>query len=149
MHPTKIVEYGDCKAEIDELLAPLILTLWKNDIETWFCCQEDDYWDDLWAEYRKMAHIQFDGIEEASKFMNLAVEKFKKFNDKFDPEEINPYPFFNWRYELYPQWDEKMKTWFMVTINFPTSDISIISKVLNDEELSEKELKEVIKDCTY
>lgn len=145
-HSTIFIQHNSWAANIDELIAPLIMILWNNNINTCFSCQEDIYWDDECNAYRSMAHIQFDEYKEASKFMNLVVEKFKKLNPKHDPEDINPYPFFDWKYEIYPQWNnETNKTWFMTTINFPTKDISLIIKVLNDEQLSKQELKNLAK----
>lgn len=41
-HKTVEVSHGKFKDDIDELIAPLILAMWKNNINTCFSCQEDE-----------------------------------------------------------------------------------------------------------
>ena len=39
-HPTSLVTLGDRRANVDVELAPLVLELWRADIETDSCCQD-------------------------------------------------------------------------------------------------------------
>ena len=140
-HSTTLVTYKNMQAEIDEELAPMILTLWQNDIETIFCCQHDMV-DNPYDDGRSMdvAYIQFDGDISANKFLTFAINKFKKLNILYD-DESNPYPLFHWIYEMYPGWDDENKCTFLThTVHFPSFHIEAITKVFNEELLSKKEL---------
>lgn len=63
-HATVVVEVGDQKEEIDEVIAPLIRELWIAGISTAMSCQE---------EYRETAWIEFHFVDELEKFLNIVA----------------------------------------------------------------------------
>jgi hypothetical protein len=49
-HPTVPVEVGDRRAEIDELLAPVIEAIWRCGLDTFTCCQDLSESNASWVE---------------------------------------------------------------------------------------------------
>jgi hypothetical protein len=50
VHPTRNVHVGTRSADIDEMLAPLIEILWRNDVETFTSCQDAGESNVSWLE---------------------------------------------------------------------------------------------------
>lgn len=90
-------------------------------------------------EYVKAGYIQFDEEKQVLKLLNLTAKKFKKILPKTD--SWIPYPFYDWIFEVYPQYNRK--SFMMYTIHFPTSQLNIIAKVLCDELLDDEEMKQL------
>jgi len=63
-HPVVDLQYQGESVEIDEVMAPLIKAIWDAGIETMMCCQE------AWPG---LAWIEFTSVDEALKFLNIAV----------------------------------------------------------------------------
>ncbi|MDQ3920279.1 MAG: hypothetical protein M3348_17590 [Acidobacteriota bacterium] len=61
-----LVKHGDLEEEIDVLIAPLILEMWKAGIETLMSCQ---------SAFKKV-WIQFPDVSEVEKFLNIAGGDF-------------------------------------------------------------------------
>jgi hypothetical protein len=64
-HKQVTVAWGGRRAEVDEELAPLILALWKADIDTWNSCQENR---------PGIVWIQFPTTDDARRFLNRVAE---------------------------------------------------------------------------
>lgn len=60
-----MVVLGEKRAEIDEMIAPLIREMWIAGLSTVMSCQE---------EYRETAWIEFSFIDELEKFVNVVAE---------------------------------------------------------------------------
>jgi hypothetical protein len=63
-HAAVVVEVGDLKEEIDEMIAPLIRELWIAGINTVLSCQE---------EYRETAWIEFGFVSDLEEFLNIVA----------------------------------------------------------------------------
>lgn len=67
-HKTAVVKWEHREAEIDEEIAPLVLELWKAEIETVNSCQDNFPKGYVW--------IQFGSAGDAEKFLDIVVTKF-------------------------------------------------------------------------
>lgn len=67
-HPTKYIEFGDMKADVDELIAPLVLNLWKQGILTHLSCQDNVPKGWIW--------LCFCSAEDAERFLSIVAGKF-------------------------------------------------------------------------
>ena len=83
--------------DIDVLLAPLIRELWRLEIETEQCCQE---------EWPGLASIVFPGTGEAADFLWVAQENYKAELETWDDGE-----------------DGEHCIQLNLRVNFPTADI--------------------------
>ena len=64
-HAPVLVEVGEQREEIDEMVAPLIREIWIAGLSTANSCQE---------EYRETAWIEFQFVDELEKFVNIVAE---------------------------------------------------------------------------
>ena len=83
-HKTVKIKHKNLEADIDELIASLVLALWKNNISTCFSCQEDETYDTVACTYVQAGYIQFDEEKQLLKLLNLAAKKFRKILLKSD-----------------------------------------------------------------
>ncbi len=64
-HPTVFVKWVDSEAQVDVLLAPLILALWKKGIRTHASCQDEDRKGTVWIRFPSgidaLAFVKFVG----------------------------------------------------------------------------------------
>lgn len=135
-HQTVLVCHGNFQAEIDELIAPLILSCWKLNIKTEFSCQNNNE--------SGLASIQFNDESHVKLFLHTIINKLKSqfVPNKFRPllfTGIHPYPCFSWKYEVYPVYiNDDVK--LMYSVLFPSKDINIIIKILNDNAIPVKDI---------
>ncbi|GAA4946811.1 hypothetical protein [Actinoplanes utahensis] len=84
VHPTRTVHVGTRVVEIDELLAPLIETLWGAGLDTWTCCQDAGESNVSWVERlphmadyverrRGWAFVDFP-IDDGLRFLDLVAQ---------------------------------------------------------------------------
>jgi hypothetical protein len=66
LHETKLVEFGDQRAEIDVDIADLVLNLWKLGLRTSNSCQDSVPKGFVW--------ISFCSSDDAEQFLNLVAE---------------------------------------------------------------------------
>jgi hypothetical protein len=66
LHETKLVEFGDQRAEIDVDIADLVLNLWKLGLRTSNSCQDN--------VPKGFAWIEFCSVYDAETFLNLVAE---------------------------------------------------------------------------
>jgi len=67
-HPTVRVQVGRVKADIDELLAPLVKLLWQRGLVTYQSCQE---------RYPGLAEIEFAGTDDVEEFLEEAQRLYR------------------------------------------------------------------------
>lgn len=126
------VEHGDMAAEIDELLAPLIKTMWKLGIKTIESCQgtptEKNPNDNGWCR------IYFMGVEEARKFLALGYHptdnQIQSVKEHGLPLSI---PINEWKMSCSPLWHHDRGIIFLTCISFPATMVKIITERLNNE----------------
>lgn len=107
-HKTIPISHNEWVANVDELIAPLILTLWKNSIRTIACCQEEIYLD----RGRKMAYILFGNKESGLRFLSLIMDSLS----------VDKNIILNWRIEISHH--------NSLIVRFPSDDIKIINKII-------------------
>lgn len=135
MHETISISYGNLSAEIDVLIAPLILEMWKQGITTIFSCEN---YSNISCEESGWANITFDKHEFFIKFFEKIMFSFNKsLIESASPylklnnhAGIHPYPCFSWEYRLYPVY-KNSKTELIYSIFFPSNNISVITKMLS------------------
>jgi len=109
MHKFVRVTHGNMSADIDELIAPLIKTMWEADIITAESCQG----------YEGIASIYFDGVEHPRKFLEMVWEP----EQMFDHNLPIGFPFWlKWKTWFAPQW-KNGKVDYTVMIGFPYNEI--------------------------
>ena len=79
-HPTVSFTYKNENVDIDELLAPLIIEIWKAGIGTWMSCQEVEV---------GIAWIEFDSVDDLLKFANIAISYDADVNSTYNRIEWN------------------------------------------------------------
>lgn len=126
-HKTVTVEIGDCREEIDEVLAPLIAAIWQAGIKTIMCCQETD---------PEIAWIEFDSVGDLEGFLNIVARYevgvdnlYNRINHELTGEMSAP----AWEYQLNPldlnqcnSYQGATEIDFTVGVYFPISDIPVI-----------------------
>ena len=129
-HKTVTVEISDWKADIDEVLAPLIAALWTAGIETMMCCQEVE---------PGIAWIEFTSVEELFHFLNL-VTRYEPGVDtrynRIDHQLTGPMSAPVWEYQLnltdiFEGQEEQVIGGLVcfdatVGVYFPTTDIPVL-----------------------
>lgn len=123
IHPTIHIRFESLEADVDEKIASLILELWKSGIKTLFSCQ--DCGESLEDETKVgWAHIQFDP-ENLCKFLDKVQIPTEQLG--LPKAIIHPYPFFVWKFEMYPVWDAELScTKLITTVLFPIKDVDFI-----------------------
>lgn len=138
-HPTTTISHEGMTAEVDEMIAPLILNLWRLGINTDLSCQDNvpDKW--VW--------IMFSSANDAEYFLAIAAKEFNS-----DPESL-----YNrirqqwecnsecWKYSAHPRdlnvdcfetgdnsideepyEDSSPEFLFSISVRFPQSDLSAV-----------------------
>ena len=123
---TVVVEVGSWKADIDEVLAPLITEIWKVGIETMTSCQEFK---------PGISYIEFDSVDGLLRFLNL-VTHYEPGIDTLYNRIFHQDTASKWEYQLslldiYEGKEESMVdglACFRATVGvyFPTSDIPVL-----------------------
>jgi len=74
-HETVLISFNEMDAQIDIELAPIILWLWKQGIETTYCCQgyRGEQGADRWERVAPGAYISFAPGNHASRFVKALV----------------------------------------------------------------------------
>lgn len=67
-HPQTHIALGEREADVDESVAPLILELWKADIDTLMSCQDNN--GRVW--------LDFPSAEDAQKFLDIAAGDYEE-----------------------------------------------------------------------
>lgn len=142
-HETEIVRYGDCEAEIDKKIAPLILKLWKLGLDTCNSCE---------ANRPGIVWIQFATMNIGKSFVNLIAtlgdeEIYDRATGQWDVEDRWEYAVFPTDYNRdivsdteHPGFIKEVvlgppEINFTMSVRFPFSDLKRIEKIL-DEVLS-------------
>jgi len=125
-HRTVVVDVGRWKADIDEVLAPLITEIWKVGIKTMMSCQEFK---------PGIAWIEFDSVDGLLRFLNI-ITRYEQGIDTLYNRIYYQDTASKWEYELsvmdvYDGKEESMVNGlacFRATVGvyFPTSDIPVL-----------------------
>lgn len=100
-HKTVHIEHANLSADVDEKIAPLILLMWQNGIETAFSCQ--DFGESNGCECHKGFYsIQFRGDRDLNSFLDMIHVPTKDLGLPESP--THPFPMFIWEFETYPVW---------------------------------------------
>lgn len=121
-HRTIRIEHGNQSADVDEKIAPLILLMWKNGIETAFSCQDiGETKED--PERMGWMSIQFHGDEKLNKFLEMILVPTDKIG--LPLALVHPFPFFTWDFETYPVW--VAHTLMMHSVSFPSNYVEYLT----------------------
>lgn len=131
-HKTVAVQVGEYHEEIDELLAPLIETIWRLGIHTAMSCQETS---------PGIAWIEFDSLDDLQRFLNI-VARYEPGTDTLYSRihyDLNPLFAGAWEYQLnfidLNELDDfSGETFFDFTVGayFPVTDIPLLLDRLNE-----------------
>jgi hypothetical protein len=114
-HDTVLVNYGNKEAQIDIELAPIILWLWEQGIETTFCCQGGE---------GQCGYISFPIGDHASRFVRTLISLgFPKHKIKGLPH----IPSFQWKWECKCEEDGN----FSFCFRFPNESVAEINDLLH------------------
>lgn len=138
-HETEIVRYGDCEAEIDRKIAPLILKLWKLGLDTHNSCEENS---------PGIVWVQFLTLNAGKSFVNLIAnmgddEIYEHAVSEWDGKS-------KWEYAIHPMdfnrdvvKDKEHPGFvkevilgppevnFTMSVRFPKSDLKQIEEILD------------------
>ncbi len=136
-HPTKTISYGEMTAKVDEMIAPLILNLWKLDILTFMSCQDNNPKGWIW--------IDFAAPQDAQRFLSIVANKYSSEPDSLYNRIRQWWDCKGdlWKYDLHPM-DLNVDTFevdpdtvdekplegtkpefqFTVSVRFPHSDLA-------------------------
>lgn len=146
MHPTVRVRVGEEEADIDELIAPVIESLWQLGIRTQSSCQ---------GGRGGRGHITFPDPEDSAAFLNVIGSEFDPAMDSLwnraaredEPEDWTSYRAQEmWRFSA-DAFDHSVEEvegvsrrtgpaadfWFNITVAFPSADVARIADRLRQE----------------
>lgn len=97
-HPTVRVKWEEQEADIDEKIAPLILSIWKCGIYTLFSCQ--DYGETM-PDANKMGWVELTfEIREFKRFMEVVKKPLSDFGIHSKHAQVYPWPFSQFEFNL-------------------------------------------------
>lgn len=152
-HPTIRVRVGEEEADIDELIAPVIESLWQLGIRTQSSCQ---------GGRGTRAHITFPDPEDAAAFLNIIGSEFDPAIDSLwnraarddEPDDWTSYRAQEvWRFSA-DAFDHSVEEidgvssrsgpaadfWFNITVAFPGADVAPVANRLRQERERREQL---------
>ena len=120
-HPTQTISHEGMTAEVDEMIAPLILNLWKLGINTVLSCQDNpsSYLIGGWI------WIVFTTEQDYEKFISIAAGEPNSIPESLYRRAMYGASSYGkcWEHE---SWDSDGSSEFRVSILFPQSDLQSV-----------------------
>ena len=128
-HPATTLLLDGEPVEIDVEIAPLIELLWERDLFTYNSCQDLGGGGFVWVE--------FDG-PSAESFLNLVASEAEELRDAIvghiPEEEVDRFEEYrrerHWRYRTLPHRFEDGELLFLLSVEFPRSDLAAVVAAL-------------------
>jgi len=121
-HKTVHISHDSQEDDVDEEIAPLILNLWKLDIEVQTSIYDKDH-DLVW--------INFPITSAAEKFINIVYahsheEEHKDIHLRMLNQD-------GWEFYITPKFLTNWQFYFSMTVKFPISDLEFVMNQVEDE----------------
>jgi hypothetical protein len=143
-HKTKLIQFGDWQAKIDEDIADLVLNLWELGLITLNSCQDNVPKGFVWIEFRSAL--------EAERFLNFVSEYSEEPGSVYDrmTREWGDATALDWIYtlnlsnlgvehdpvsddEILPRFTGRHAFHFSMSVRFPRQDLEFVKKQISKE----------------
>lgn len=151
-HKQVRVKYGKLDEHIDELIAPLILEMWRAGIKTNMSCQSTFENKKIWVE--------FPDTMEVATFLTIVTSVFKPGKDSLHnridfywvPDNWKAWELKCWEFEIFAvdasidhgeTWEGDVRVcpplwYFTISVRFPKSDLPIVIERLQEHNKLKK-----------